>query len=162
MARTKRTLRRLSHPPKRASSTLRALGDGHSLLSRQTHDLRKELARESLRMGSFQQELQDLWGQVGNYPWDMALNDQELRRAHAKRDVANQAAFAARQEREGLRHAYFQDSLRRCHRIGAAILSDFVLNCQDRVPTFPALAEECRQRYLMGWLDNTVPLPSLD
>ncbi|GAA0170811.1 hypothetical protein LIER_24992 [Lithospermum erythrorhizon] len=76
-----------------------------------------------------EQELQDLQTQHNNYPWDLSLKDHELRRLEAERDATNQGAFVARREKAGLRRAYLQDSPRRCHRIGAAILSDFVLNC---------------------------------
>ncbi|GAA0183510.1 hypothetical protein LIER_30907 [Lithospermum erythrorhizon] len=45
-----------------AASASRALGDGHSLLSQQTHDLREELARQRLKVGTWEQELEDLRG----------------------------------------------------------------------------------------------------
>ncbi|GAA0145334.1 hypothetical protein LIER_05555 [Lithospermum erythrorhizon] len=91
-----------------------ALADGHTVLSQQTQDLREELARERLKVGALEQELQDLYGQVSNYPWDMALLDQDLRRAETERDVADQAALAARWEREGMQRAYFRDNPFRC------------------------------------------------
>ncbi|GAA0174750.1 hypothetical protein LIER_28081 [Lithospermum erythrorhizon] len=68
------------------------------------------------------------------------------------------ASRAPRQEKEGLRCAYVQDNPLRCHRIGDVVLSDFILNFQDRIPTLPVMAEEYRQRYPVGWLDNTIPL----
>ncbi|GAA0156333.1 hypothetical protein LIER_13851 [Lithospermum erythrorhizon] len=133
-----------------AASTSRALGDGYTLLSQYTQDLHEELARERLKLGALEQELQELRSQVNNYPWDMALKDQELRRAQAERDAANQAAFIDCQEREGLRRAYLQDSPRRCHRIGVAVQSDSVLNCQDRAPILPTLAVKYKKRYPAG------------
>ncbi|GAA0145577.1 hypothetical protein LIER_05744 [Lithospermum erythrorhizon] len=121
----------------------------------QTQHLREELAQEHLKVGALEEELQDLHGQVSNYPWDMALLDQDLKKAQAERDVADR-------EREGLRRAYFKDNPLRCCRIGAAVLSEFVINFQVQAPTLPALAEEYRRRFPVGWLDNTVPLPPLD
>ncbi|GAA0168639.1 hypothetical protein LIER_23311 [Lithospermum erythrorhizon] len=50
-----------------AASTSRALGDGHTLLSQQTQDLHEELAREHLKVGALEYELQELRGQVTNY-----------------------------------------------------------------------------------------------
>ncbi|GAA0171381.1 hypothetical protein LIER_25425 [Lithospermum erythrorhizon] len=72
----------------------------------QTQDLYEKLVRERLKVGALEQQLQDLRGQVSYYPRDMALKDQELRRDQIERDAANQAAFTAPQEREGLRRAY--------------------------------------------------------
>ncbi|GAA0168333.1 hypothetical protein LIER_23075 [Lithospermum erythrorhizon] len=106
-----------------------------------TQDLHEESARECLKVGALEQELRDLRGQVSNYPWDMALKDQEQRRAQAEH-AANQATFDARQEREDLRRTYFQDNPQGCGCIGVVVLSDFFLNCQDRVPIISALAEE--------------------
>ncbi|GAA0140313.1 hypothetical protein LIER_35217 [Lithospermum erythrorhizon] len=145
-----------------AISASRALGDGHTLMSQQTHTLDEALNRESLKVSVMEQKLQELRTQVNNYPRDFGLEDQELRRAEAERDAANQAAFTARREREGLRCAFLQDSPRRCRRIGAAVLSNFVLNCQDRAPALSALAEENRQWYLAGWMDNKLPLPPIE
>ncbi|GAA0184090.1 hypothetical protein LIER_42514 [Lithospermum erythrorhizon] len=112
MAHTMRIIRRFSPPPKRTK----------------TYDLHEELAQVRLKVGTLEQELQDPWGRVSNYPWDMALKDQELRRAQVERHATNQAAFVARREMKGIRHAYFYDSLRRCRCIGAVVLSDFVFN----------------------------------
>ncbi|GAA0148978.1 hypothetical protein LIER_36839 [Lithospermum erythrorhizon] len=44
-------------------------------------------------------------------------------------------------------------------RIHAAVLLDFDMNFQDKSGTLPSLAEEYRQRYPVGCLDNTTPLP---
>ncbi|GAA0160061.1 hypothetical protein LIER_16700 [Lithospermum erythrorhizon] len=130
--------------PFQAAFASRALGDGHILLSRQTQHLHMDLTRERLKVRALEQELQELQDQVNNYPWDLALKNQELRIAQAKRDAANQVAFNALREREGLRHTYLQENPWRCRRIGAAVLSDFILKCQDRALTLPALAEEYR------------------
>ncbi|GAA0149149.1 hypothetical protein LIER_36873 [Lithospermum erythrorhizon] len=108
-----------------------ALVDGHTTLHQQTRDLSEELAHEHLKVEALEQELQVRRLQVNNYPWGIALLDQDLKRT---------------QEKEGLRRAYLQDSPLRCRHIGAAVLSDFVLNFQDRSPTLSALAEEYRQR----------------
>ncbi|GAA0174720.1 hypothetical protein LIER_28053 [Lithospermum erythrorhizon] len=102
-----------------AASASRGLGDGHSILSQQTYTLHEALTQERLK-------------------------DQELRNVDAERDAANQTAFTSRREREGLSCAYLQDNRRRCCRIGVAVLSDVVLNCQDQPPALPALAEEYR------------------
>ncbi|GAA0174515.1 hypothetical protein LIER_27893 [Lithospermum erythrorhizon] len=69
---------------------------------------------------------------------------QEPLKAQEERDVAYQGARAARQDKEGMRRAFIQDSPLRCHRIGVAVLSDFVLNFQDRNSTLSSLAEEYR------------------
>ncbi|GAA0174572.1 hypothetical protein LIER_27939 [Lithospermum erythrorhizon] len=55
-----------------------------------------------------------LYLQASIYPWDMALLDQELKRAQAERDAMDRAALTARWEREGLRRADPEDSPRRC------------------------------------------------
>ncbi|GAA0186736.1 hypothetical protein LIER_34024 [Lithospermum erythrorhizon] len=65
----------------------------------------------------------------------------DLKKAQAERDTVDQAAFAARQEMEGVRRTYLQDSPLICRRIGATVLLDFILNFQDRSPILPALAE---------------------
>ncbi|GAA0147102.1 hypothetical protein LIER_06886 [Lithospermum erythrorhizon] len=82
-------------------------------------------------------------------------------RAQAEKDDADRAARATRQEKEGLRHANLQDSPLRCRRVSAAVRSDFVLNFQDRNLTVATLAEEYKQRYQAGWLDNTIPIPPI-
>ncbi|GAA0183590.1 hypothetical protein LIER_30972 [Lithospermum erythrorhizon] len=66
--------------PFEATSASRALGDGHTLMSQQTQDLHVELTRERLKLRALEQELQELRGQVSNYPWDLAWKYQELRR----------------------------------------------------------------------------------
>ncbi|GAA0175928.1 hypothetical protein LIER_29018 [Lithospermum erythrorhizon] len=90
------------------------------------------------------------------------VEDQELRRVEAERDAANRDALTSRREKEGLRHAYLQDSHRRCRYIGVVVLSNFVMNSQDRSPMLPALADEYTQRFPTGWMDNRVPLPPID
>ncbi|GAA0161119.1 hypothetical protein LIER_17513 [Lithospermum erythrorhizon] len=47
-------------------------------------------------------------------PWNLALLDQDLKRAQEERDVANRATRAALQEKEGLRHTYHQNIPLRC------------------------------------------------
>ncbi|GAA0155449.1 hypothetical protein LIER_13175 [Lithospermum erythrorhizon] len=89
-----------------------------------------------------------------------------MKKTQAERDAADPATFVARREKEGMRLAYFKDNPLRYRRIGAVvlsdfILSDFVLNFQDQAPTLPALAEEYRQRFPTRWLNNIVPLPPL-
>ncbi|GAA0144498.1 hypothetical protein LIER_04929 [Lithospermum erythrorhizon] len=111
---------------------------------------------------ALEEELDSLRTQVSNYHWDLAVQDQELRMAEAERDDANQATLVARREKEGLRHAYLQDSPRRCGHIGAVVLFDFILNCQDQAPSLPALAEEYKHKFPVGWMDNTVPPPPID
>ncbi|GAA0173640.1 hypothetical protein LIER_27215 [Lithospermum erythrorhizon] len=54
------------------ASASRSVGDGHPFMSQQTYDLHEQLAKERLKVGALEQELQDLWGQVNNYPWDLA------------------------------------------------------------------------------------------
>ncbi|GAA0161068.1 hypothetical protein LIER_39159 [Lithospermum erythrorhizon] len=125
-----------------ASSTSRALADGHTGLSQQTQNLLEKLVRERLK--------------------DMALLDQDLRKTHAERNATNQATLATRREREGLRRVYFQHNPWRCSRIGGTVLSDFVLNFQDQDLTLPTLVKEYRQRFPKGWLCNPAPLPPLD
>ncbi|GAA0145521.1 hypothetical protein LIER_05699 [Lithospermum erythrorhizon] len=63
---SKRTTRRVSPSRKRAKS---AGG-----------------VKERLKVLVLEQELQGLRLQISNYPWDMALLDQELKRAQAQRD----------------------------------------------------------------------------
>ncbi|GAA0145828.1 hypothetical protein LIER_05927 [Lithospermum erythrorhizon] len=130
--------------PSQAASASRALADGHTALYQHNRVLIEELAQECLKVVALEQELQCLRLQVNNYPWDMDMLDQELKRAQAKMDATDRAALATRREREGLRHAYFQENPLRYHRIGAAVLSDIVLYSQDRSPTLPGLAEEYR------------------
>ncbi|GAA0147070.1 hypothetical protein LIER_06861 [Lithospermum erythrorhizon] len=97
-----------------ADSASWALGDGHTLLSRQTHTLHEALTRERLKVRAMEKELEGLRTQVSNYPWNLALKDQELRRVEAERDAANQATLAARREKEG--SSTLKD--RRCFPIG--------------------------------------------
>ncbi|GAA0182086.1 hypothetical protein LIER_30319 [Lithospermum erythrorhizon] len=54
-----------------------------------------------------------------------------------------------------------RDSSHRCHRIGAFILSDIVLNFHAQVPTLPALPAEYGQRFPVWSPDNTTPLPPI-
>ncbi|GAA0156791.1 hypothetical protein LIER_14196 [Lithospermum erythrorhizon] len=89
-----------------AASASRALGDGHTLLSQQTHTLHEALTREHLKVRAMEEELKELRTQVSNYPWDLALKDQELRMAEAEREAANQATLAAHREKDDLRRAY--------------------------------------------------------
>ncbi|GAA0174689.1 hypothetical protein LIER_28025 [Lithospermum erythrorhizon] len=79
----------------------------------------------------------------------------DLKKTQEKRD---QAARTIRQEREGLRRAYCQDNPICCRRIGAIVLSNFVLNSHDRIPPLHALAGEYRQWFPARWLDITIPL----
>ncbi|GAA0160170.1 hypothetical protein LIER_16785 [Lithospermum erythrorhizon] len=112
-----------SHLPlSQAASTSRALANGHTTMYQQTLDLNEELAQKHLKVEALEEELQGLRLQVSKYPWD----------------------------RHGLWHANLQNSPLRYHRIGAAVLSDFVLNFQDRSPTLLTLANEYRQRYSVG------------
>ncbi|GAA0158814.1 hypothetical protein LIER_15748 [Lithospermum erythrorhizon] len=86
----------------------------YQMYPQKTKNLHVEQTRERLKVRALEQELQELRGQVSNYPWYLALKDQELRRAQPKKDATNQAAFTARRDREGLRRAYLQDNPRRC------------------------------------------------
>ncbi|GAA0172846.1 hypothetical protein LIER_26586 [Lithospermum erythrorhizon] len=51
-----------------AAFASRALGDGHTLLSQQTHTLLKALTQERLKVRTMEQELQELQTQDNNYP----------------------------------------------------------------------------------------------
>ncbi|GAA0160311.1 hypothetical protein LIER_16893 [Lithospermum erythrorhizon] len=53
-------------------------------------------ALEHLKGEALEQELQDLCLQVSNHPWDLALLEQDLRKAQAERDVDDRSALAAR------------------------------------------------------------------
>ncbi|GAA0185680.1 hypothetical protein LIER_32968 [Lithospermum erythrorhizon] len=120
----------------------------------QSLELGEGLSQERLKVDVLEQELQGLRLQASEdsrYPWEVALLIQSLRKAMVERD----AARAARKEKEGLRRAYLQDNPLRCRRIGAAVLSNFVLNFQDRIPTLPALVEDYRQIH-----GSSLPIPS--
>ncbi|GAA0156416.1 hypothetical protein LIER_13925 [Lithospermum erythrorhizon] len=115
-----------------ATSASRASADGHSTLYQQTQDLSEELTHERLKVEALEQELLGLRLQASNHPSDMALLDQELKRAQAEREDADRAALPARWEREALQHAYLQVRPLICLRIGAAVLSHFVMYSQKR------------------------------
>ncbi|GAA0182877.1 hypothetical protein LIER_30448 [Lithospermum erythrorhizon] len=162
MARTKRTIRRMSPPPKRAKSaggvkfaSPSSSPPPHSSSFRPVVGLLPPRPTPDEAMHHAPTPLLDQGikksGSAGGGTIGPSWQSQHLPLGHGpvgprfeERDVANRAALAARHEREGLRLAYFQDSPLRCRHIGATVLLDFVLNFQDQAPTLLALAEEYR------------------
>ncbi|GAA0172528.1 hypothetical protein LIER_26336 [Lithospermum erythrorhizon] len=97
-----------------AASASRALVDGNSTLYQQTLELGEELSQEHLKVEALEQKPQGLRlqaAEASHHPSELAWLARDLKRAEEERDAAYQAARTARLEREGLRHAYCQNSL---------------------------------------------------
>ncbi|GAA0167338.1 hypothetical protein LIER_22294 [Lithospermum erythrorhizon] len=67
--------------------------------------------------------------EANHHPWELALLGQELRKAEEEKVVACWAACAARQQTEGLRRAYYQDSPQR------SVFPVNLLNVGSFIPT---------------------------
>ncbi|GAA0158439.1 hypothetical protein LIER_38652 [Lithospermum erythrorhizon] len=201
MAHTKRTIRMMSPPPKRAKTTREVKFSSPppsssltrpvvGLLSqraspeRAMHDSLSPLLDQGImqritNLGLGPQashEASRMWLKATSASGSSRLSHRSVpiepgpaRRAGPRAPQAGSAGAGAtgpprstRRERERLRRAYFKDNPLRCPRIGAAVLSDFVLNFLDQAPTLPVPAVEYKRHFPTGWLDNTAPLLPLD